>query len=146
MTKIFTIGTNGKSPRQFFKLLKDNNIDLLIDVRLNNKSQLAGFAKGGDDYLGYFLNDLFDIKYIHDPLFAPTDEILDDYHKDHDWDKYVVRFAKVIKDREFKKHFEKYYSKYKNVCLLCAEETAEKCHRRLVAEAVANDVKEIKHL
>ena len=146
MTNIYTIGANGKSPRKFFKLLKDNNIDLLIDVRLNNKSQLAGFAKGGDDYLGYFLNDLFCIKYIHDPLFAPTDEILDDYHKDHDWDKYVVRFNKLIKERKFKEHFDSNYSQYKNVCLLCAEETPEKCHRRLVAESIASSIKEIKHL
>lgn len=146
MTKIFTIGTNGKSPRKFFELLKSNEIDLLIDVRLNNKSQLAGFAKGGDDYLGYFLNDLFGIKYIHDPLFAPTDEILDKYHKDHDWNAYVAKFSQLTKERNFKKHFEDNYSKYKNVCLLCAEETADQCHRRLVAEAITNNKEEIVHL
>ena len=92
------------------------------------------------------MNDLFGIKYIHDPVFAPTDEILDDYHRDHDWDKYVERFNKVIKERKFKDRFDKEYSQYKNVCLLCAEETAEKCHRRLVAEAVADNKKEIVHL
>ncbi len=146
MSRIYTIGTNGKSPRKFFHILKDNNIDLLIDVRLNNKSQLAGFAKGGDDYLGYFLNDLFGIKYIHDPLFAPTDEILDNYHQDHDWNKYVVKFNKLIKERHFKEHFDKEYSQYKNICFLCAEETADQCHRRLVAEAIADNIKDIKHL
>lgn len=146
MAKIFTIGTNGKSPRTFFKLLKDNHIDLLIDIRLNNKSQLAGFAKGGNDYLGYFLEDLFDIKYIHDPIFSPTDEILDNYHKDHDWDKYVTRFNNLIRERGFKNYFDKKYAEYKNICFLCAEETAEKCHRRLVAEAVANNKGDIVHL
>lgn len=146
MTKIYTIGTNGKSPRQFFKLLKENGIDLLIDVRLNNKSQLAGFAKGGEDYLGYFLNDLFGIEYIHDPVFSPTDEILDGYHKDHNWDKYVVKFNKLIKERKFREYFNKKYSKYKKVCLLCAEETADKCHRRLVAEAISDDRRSIVHL
>ena len=146
MTKIFTIGSNSKSPRKFFKLLKDNSIDLLIDVRLNNKSQLAGFAKGGDDYLGYFLKDLFGIEYVHDPVFAPTDEILDNYHKDHDWNNYVAKFNKLISEREFKKHFEAKYSKYHNVCLLCAEETPDQCHRRLVAEAVSDIKKEVVHL
>lgn len=146
MTNIFTIGTNGKSPRQFFKLLKEHNVDLLLDIRLNNKSQLAGFAKGGDDYLGYFLKDLFNIEYIHDPVFAPTDEILDNYHKDHDWEKYVIRFNKLINERNFKEYFSKKYSKYKNVCFLCAEETPEKCHRRLVAEAIADNKKDIIHL
>ena len=146
MTKIFTIGANGKTPRRFFQLLKDNNIDLLIDVRLNNKSQLAGFAKGGDDYLGYFLKDLFGIDYIHDPTFAPTDEILDNYHKDHNWDIYVDKFNRLIAEREFKKHFKEKYSNYNNVCLLCAEETPNQCHRRLVAESIADDKGEIIHL
>ena len=146
MINIFTIGTNGKSPRQFFKLLKDNNIDLLIDIRLNNKSQLAGFAKGGDDYLGYFLNDLFNINYIYDPYFAPTDEILDNYHKDRDWNKYVLKFNQLINERNFKDYFYKKYSSYNNVCLLCAEETPEQCHRRLVAEAIVDNKENIKHL
>ena len=146
MINVFTIGTNGKSPRVFFKLLKDNNVDLLIDIRLNNKSQLAGFAKGGDDYLGYFLTDLFDIKYVYDPLFAPTDEILDSYHKDKDWDKYVSAFNKLIVERQFKKHFLSNYSSFKNICFLCAEETPKQCHRRLVAEAIADEPEKITHL
>lgn len=145
MTKIYTIGANGKTPKKFFQLLKENGIDLLIDVRLNNKSQLAGFAKGGDDYLGYLLS-LFDIKYIHEPLFAPTDEILDSYHKDHDWPKYVNSFKKIINDRKMKNIFDTKYSKYQKVCLLCAEERPEQCHRRLVAEAVAKDKGAIVHL
>lgn len=136
MTKIFTIGTNGKSPRDFFKLLKNNSIDLVVDIRLNNKSQLAGFAKGGDDYLGYFLNDLFGIKYIYDPYFAPTDDILENYHKDHDWDKYVVEFSSIIEKRNFKYYFNNKYSTFNKICFLCAEETPEKCHRRLVAESI----------
>ena len=138
MTKIYTVGTNGKSPREFFKLLKDNGVELVVDIRLNNKSQLAGFSKGGDNYLGYFLNDLFGIKYIYDPYFAPTSEILDDYHKDHDWNKYVAEFSRVIKSRNFKNHFDDKYSHFNNVCFLCAEETPEKCHRRLVAESITN--------
>jgi len=146
MSKIFTMGTNGKSPRQFFKLLKDNDIDVLVDIRLNNKSQLAGFAKGGNDYLGYFLNDLFGIKYMHDTIFAPTDEILNAYHENHDWNKYVEKFSKLIEKRDFKKHFLEKYSQYQNICFMCSEETAEKCHRRLVAEAVCESKKEIVHL
>ena len=77
MTKIYTIGSNGKNPKQFFSLLKENNIEVVIDIRLNNKSQLSGFAKGGEEYLGYLLNNLLGIEYIHDPFFSPTQEILD---------------------------------------------------------------------
>jgi len=145
MSKIFTIGTNGKSPKKFFKKLQDAKIDLILDIRLNNKSQLAGFAKGGEDYLGFLLK-FINVDYIHDPYFAPTELILDEYHKNNDWNLYVNRFNKLIKERNFKKYFiEKYSMKYKNICFLCAEETDEKCHRRLVAEAIVNN-SEVVHL
>ena len=174
MTKIFTFGTNGKSPKNFFEILTKNKIDLLLDIRLNNKSQLAGFAKGGDEYLGYLLNKITGIKYIYDPYFAPTDEILDKYRKDKNhiliedkeynssdiekaldkldkyrkdknWNNYVNGFNKIIETRNFKKYFQNKYNKYSNVCLLCAEETPEQCHRRLVAESIINK-KDINHL
>lgn len=138
MTEVYTIGSNGKTPREFFEKLKAAGIELVIDVRLNNKSQLAGYAKGGKDFLGYLLEKTVGIKYVHDPFFAPTDEILDGYHKDRDWGKYVAKFAKLIASRGFKSHFEEKYSGFKKVCLLCVEPTPEQCHRRLVAEAVAS--------
>jgi uncharacterized protein (DUF488 family) len=146
MTKIFTIGVNKKSPIKFFELLQNNNIDLVIDIRLNNKSQLAGFAKGGDDYLGYLLKEICGINYIHDTVYSPTDEILDNYHRDNNWNKYVNKFNTLIIERNFKKHFDNNYSKYNNVCFLCAEETAEQCHRRLVAESITTNKEEIIHL
>ena len=77
MIKLFTIGTNEKSARHFFELLKQNEVELLLDIRLNNTSQLAGFTKGGDDYLGYLLKKVANIKYIHDIRLAPTKELLD---------------------------------------------------------------------
>ncbi len=139
-TKIYTIGSNGKTPKQFFKLLKENKIDLLLDIRLNNKSQLSGFAKGGDDFLGYLVNEILKIDYKHDPYFAPTEEILDRYHKDSDWDSYVYSFNKIIKQRNFKEYFDKKYSSFERVCFLCVESTPEQCHRRLVAESIDKEV------
>ena len=138
MTEVYTIGSNGKSPKEFFEKLKAAGIELVIDVRLNNKSQLSGYAKGGNDFLGYLLREVAGIKYIHDPYFAPTDEILDTYHKNHDWNLYVSKFNQVIASRDFKSHFEKKYSQYPKVCLLCVESTPDQCHRRLVAEAVSS--------
>lgn len=139
MTKIFTIGVNGKSSKQFFEILKNNRIELVIDIRLNNKSQLAGFAKGGDDYLGYLLKEICRCEYMHDPYFAPTKEILDDYHLNNDWDLYVQRFNKLIKKRGFKEYFAKKYTKYGSICFLCAEKEADHCHRRLIAESIGNN-------
>ena len=146
MTKIFTIGSSGKTCEYFFDLLKKNKIDLLIDIRLNNKSQLLGFTKGGDDYLGYLLKELLNIKYVHDVYLAPTDEILNTYHKDGDWKEYVSSFDDLIKKRDIVKHFNDLYGEYSNVCLLCTEELPDKCHRRLVAENIATDKDTIIHL
>ena len=78
--KIYTMGFAQKSAEEFFSKIKNHKIELLIDIRLNNKSQLAGFTKGRD--LEYFLKEIADCEYIHEPLFAPTKELLDDYKKD----------------------------------------------------------------
>lgn len=145
MIRIFTIGTNGKSAKEFFETLRNNSIDVLIDIRLNNKSQLAGFAKGGEEYLGYFLDKICNIEYIHDSYLAPTEEILNKYHKDNNWSDYVEKFNLLIKQRNIREYFLKTYGSHKNICLLCAEKTAEQCHRRLIAEAIC-EKEEIFHL
>lgn len=145
MIKLFTIGSNGKTCKQFFELLKKNKIDLLIDVRLNNKSQLSGFAKGGDEYLGYLLKKICNIKYIHDPYLAPNSQILDKYHLDMKWDEYELEFDKLMRHRNVKQYFKKNYSNYTSICFLCVEEKPDKCHRRLVAECL-DDKSKIKHL
>ena len=145
MTKIYTIGANGKSAKEFFEIIKKNNIELLIDIRLNNKSQLAGFTKGGDDFLGFLLEEICNAKYIHDPYLAPTEEILNKYHDYKNWNEYVTSFSELIKKRNIKKYFFDRYSSFNNVCLLCSEITPEKCHRRLVAEELFNK-EDITHL
>lgn len=146
MTKIFTIGSNGKTCKSFFEILKTNNIELVIDIRLNNKSQLAGFSKGGDEYLGYLLKEISKTKYIHDSFLAPTGEILDNYHENHGWNEYVSSFNELMKKRDIKSYFWNRYSSYSNICLLCSEESPIKCHRRLIAEFVSKDKGMITHL
>lgn len=131
--KIFTIGFTQKSAREFFNKIKNNNIDLLIDIRLNNVSQLAGFAKGKD--LEYFLKEICDCEYAHDDVFAPTKTLLDSYRANKtSWREYEDIFAQIMSTRQIEERFKKLYSNYKNICLLCTEPTAEQCHRRLVAE------------
>ncbi len=129
--KIYTIGFTKKSASDFFELLMGSGAKRLIDVRLNNVSQLAGFAKKDD--LEYLLNKICGIEYVHLPELAPTKEMLNDYRKEHhDWDTYQSQFLALIDERRIEKL--EMRETVANGCLLCSEEKPEHCHRRLVAE------------
>ncbi|EKO3843046.1 DUF488 domain-containing protein [Vibrio harveyi] len=144
--KIYTIGFTKKNAERFFSLLKSNGVETLIDVRLNNVSQLAGFAKKDD--LKYFLKELCSINYIHMPVFSPTKEILDGYKKKSlDWREYESQFNQLLTERNVHNLFEPV--ELDGVCFLCSEHEADRCHRRLVAEFIAKNVDvdiEIEHL
>jgi uncharacterized protein (DUF488 family) len=129
--QLFTIGFTGKSAEQFFERLQKAGVRLLIDTRLNNVSQLAGFAKRRD--LEYFLKVIGGIAYVHDTELAPTDDILDAYKKKRmKWDEYEQRFNELLERRGLKEHRKP--ADFDRACLLCSEPTAEHCHRRLVGE------------
>ena len=115
MITLYTIGFTKKSAEQFFELLKDNNVKQLVDIRISNNSQLAGFAKGKD--LSYFVNQICGINYNHNVDFAPTKNLLDRWHKQ---DRDIIKKYGV-------KQFDK-------ACFLCSEESPEICHRRLLVE------------
>lgn len=129
--RVFTIGFTGKTARQFFTKLKEAGIETVIDVRLNNKSQLAGFAKKQD--LEYFLSEIAQIRYIYKPNLAPTKDILDGYRKKEiDWVEYERRFKNLLVERDIKNDITP--KEFDNACILCSEENPDKCHRRLLAE------------
>jgi uncharacterized protein (DUF488 family) len=135
MIKIYTIGFTQKSAKHFFDTLYDNGIEMMIDIRINNISQLAGFAKGDD--LEYFLDKIYGIKYVYRSVFAPTKELLKDYRdKVISWDEYIIIYNRMLDERNSCKNFLKDYANYNKVCLLCSEATAEKCHRRLLADRI----------
>jgi uncharacterized protein (DUF488 family) len=129
---IFTIGFTKKSAEAFFTRLKDAGVRRLIDVRLNNVSQLAGFTKKDD--LRYFTKAICNVEYLHLPELAPTAEILDPYKKakNGDWALYERQFIELMRSR----HIERTLSRdmLDGGCLLCSEEKPHHCHRRLVAE------------
>ena len=145
---IYTIGFTQKSAEQFFETIRQKNIKLLIDVRLHNSTQLAGFAKKKD--LKYFLKVICGCKYEHRKEYAPTKKILDDYKKEKiTWDNYEVQYNFLMDERKAVEDFETSYNGiYDAVCLLCAEPTPEHCHRRLLAEKIAEELDgaEIIHL
>lgn len=128
--KIFTIGFTKTSAQRFFTRLKDSGANKLIDVRLNNISQLAGFAKRDD--LRYFTGQLCGMGYEHVPALAPTQDILDEYKKNGgQWDAYAEKFLSLMS----KRHIEDLdRSQLDGGCLLCSEDKPHHCHRRLVAE------------
>ena len=132
---IYTIGFTKKNAKQFFEPLRENGVQLLIDVRLNNKSQLAGFTKDGD--IQYFLQEICNVEYVHCDEFAPSKELLKSYQAGQtSWAEYVTIFDEQMEKRGSYKKFLTRFSNYDKVCLLCSEPTPEQCHRRLVAEKV----------
>ena len=131
MTIIHTIGFTKKSLRDFIALLRSGGIETVIDVRLRNTSQLAGWSKFPD--FPYLLAEGFGIAYEHHPEFAPTAGLLDRYKKDRNWPGYERDFVRLMAERGLEQDGLDVLSK-RNICLLCTEERADKCHRRLVAE------------
>ncbi|HKR34716.1 MAG TPA: DUF488 domain-containing protein [Steroidobacteraceae bacterium] len=129
--KTFTIGFTKKSARRFFDLLRSSGAKRIVDVRLNNVSQLAGFAKKDD--LSYFLKEICGMDYVHVPALAPTQDMLDEYKKQRgDWQAYETRFLDLMKDRRIEETVSR--DLISDGCLLCSEDKPHHCHRRLVVE------------
>jgi len=132
--KLYTIGFTKKTARQFFESLKRAGVKRLVDIRLNNVSQLAAFTKKDD--LEYFANAICGISYHHFPQLAPTQDILDALKKHKgSWSNYEVGFRTLMEERHAIEKLDHSFFE-EPCCLLCSEATPEHCHRRLVAEAM----------
>jgi len=135
MVHLYTIGFTKKSARTFFGLLRESGATGLVDVRLNNVSQLAGFAKRDD--LEFFLEDLCGMGYRHIRSLAPTQPMLDALKKHKgDWSSYEENFFALMRERRVEQTLDP--TLLDNAVLLCSEEKPHYCHRRLVAEYLAN--------
>ncbi|MCF2151037.1 DUF488 domain-containing protein [Desmonostoc muscorum LEGE 12446] len=131
LVNLFTIGFTQKKAEQFFETLLNVGVKRVIDTRLNNASQLAGFTKKQD--LEYFLRKIGGIEYIHILDLAPTKDILDEYKKKQiNWAIYEQRFNQLITERKIEKKVS--LDLLNEGCLLCSEAKPHNCHRRLVAE------------
>lgn len=132
---LYTIGFTQKTAQDFFTLLSNAGVKRIIDTRLNNVSQLAGFAKRKD--LEYFLKVIADIEYVHILDLAPTQDILNSYKKEKgDWKTYEKSFLDLIKIRQIENVISP--KLLDGGCLLCSEAKPHNCHRRLVAEYLNN--------
>jgi uncharacterized protein (DUF488 family) len=133
---IHTIGFTGKPGSRFFELLRQAGASRVIDVRLNNTSQLSGFAKRDD--LRYFLKEILGIEYVHEPLLAPEKAMFTSYkHQRGDWKTYQRGYLALMKKREIEKRLDP--SIITGGCLLYSENQPHFCHRRLVAEYLRDE-------
>ena len=140
MIKLYTIGFTGKPAEKFFNLVINAGVKKIVDTRINNVSQLAGFAKGAD--LKFFAKEIGNIAYEHNVDFAPTKELLTRYrNKKMTWQEYEIAYLNLLDMRKIasKTDIEKLHEN----CLLCSEHTPEKCHRRLLAEYLKHVKKDI---
>jgi uncharacterized protein (DUF488 family) len=143
---IYTIGFTKKSAADFFGILQSNDIRRVVDIRLNNSGQLAGFTKSDD--LRYFLAVICGAEYVHEPSLSPTKELLTSRRDGRvSWAEYEQVFGQLMVERGVADTIDRSLFATPAV-LLCSEATADHCHRRLVAEylkAAWGDV-EIVHL
>jgi uncharacterized protein (DUF488 family) len=143
---VATIGFTQTTAEDFFERLTKSGVKKVIDVRLHNTSQLSGFAKADD--LAFFLKRIGDIEYLHQPLLAPTDDMLKAYKKEKgDWDVYRGRFLSLMAERQIEKRLTP--GMLDGACLLCSEPTPHHCHRRLVCDYLNskwNDSLTVRHL
>lgn len=140
MIKLFTIGFTEKSAETFFDLLQKSKVKKIIDVRLNNSSQLSGYAKGRD--LKYFAKEIANIDYVHIVDLAPTKALLSGYRKKLiNWEEYVYKYNNILKERKVLDSLD--ISSLDYSCFLCSEHKPDKCHRRLLVEYIKKENKEI---
>ena len=131
MITLYTIGFTKKTAEKFFTLLKNAGVRKIVDIRLNNASQLAGFAKGSD--LKYFAKTILGADYVHITDLSPTKELLKSYQdKETTWNGYVRVFSGLLESRHINEKYN--VEDFDNCCFLCTEDTPEQCHRRLVVE------------
>ena len=138
MPTLYTIGFTQLPLAEFVGLLRGAGADAVVDIRLRNTSQLAGWAKRDD--LAFLLREGFGIAYEHIPLFAPNDDLLDRYRADRDWDAYVPAYHTLLAQRPILALGRDLFARYHAPCLLCSEPTPDRCHRRLLAEYLAEQL------
>ena len=133
--RIFTIGFTQTTAEHFFERLRDAGVERVVDIRLRNDSQLAAFAKARD--LPYFLRELIGADYVHEPLLAPTPELLDSIKKHRgDWDAFRDEFTALMAERRIETELDPADFETPSA-LLCSEASAEQCHRSLVVSYLA---------
>lgn len=125
--KTYTIGFSGKTKEQFMDAINAAKVRRVIDIRLWRAARFVPWASGIN--LAAVLGD----RYLYMPELAPTKELLTGYKDGSiDWAGYEKVFNEILSARQVEKLFAP--QNLDDTCFLCSEKTADKCHRRLVAE------------
>lgn len=132
---IYTVGFTKKSAKEFFEALRRSGAKHLLDIRLHNTSQLAGFTKGRD--LEYFLKQVVNMEYHEVPILAPEDSLLKEYRKTKDWAKFEQQYLELVRRRQVERYIQPTWFE-EGAVLLCSEAKPKHCHRRLAAEYLVN--------
>jgi uncharacterized protein (DUF488 family) len=128
---VFTIGFTQKTAEQFFERLRAAGVKRIVDVRLNNDSNLAGFTKRS--HLPYFLTEILGIDYVEAPLLAPSKELFTKFKTNKGrWEDYQRDFNALLTERRIEDKIDP--ALLASGCLLCSEPEPDECHRRLVVE------------
>ena len=128
---VFSLGFTKKNAEQFFHLLRANHVKTVLDVRLNNVSQLAGFAKRDD--LAFFLREVANIDYVAMPDWAPTESLMKQYKSgDIGTERFEDDFMALMAQRNIERDVPR--ALLEHGCLLCSEHEPHQCHRRLVLQ------------
>lgn len=141
MPTLYTIGYERRPLSELIHALRNAAVDAVIDIRLRNTSQMAGYTKRDD--FAFLLREGFGVEYEHHPELAPTAEVLDAYREDTDWPGYVARFSALLAERPSVVVGQEVLGRYQAPCLLCYEASPEQCHRRLVAEYWRNHMPDL---
>jgi uncharacterized protein (DUF488 family) len=141
MPTVCTIGYTKKNLEQFITLLREAGVDAVIDIRLRNTSQLAGYSKRDD--LAFLLGDCYGIAYEHRQDLAPSADILDAHKAKPNWTTYERDFRALMAERQAQDIGREILARHQRPCLLCAEPEPSHCHRRLVAEWWAQQIPEL---
>lgn len=142
MPTLYTIGLQRRPLSDLIATLRRAGVDAVIDVRLHNTSQLAGYSKKDD--LAFLLQEGFGIAYEHHPELSPSEEVLRAYRKGEvDWKAFFAEVARLLAERRAETTGAQVMARYKAPCLLCAERSADHCHRRVVAEYWADHVPDL---
>ncbi|MCU5340120.1 DUF488 domain-containing protein [Bacillus cereus] len=145
MIKVTTIGFSKKNLKKFLELLKNAEVTCLVDTRLNNTSQLSGFAKKED--LRFILEELVGIKYIHRLDLAPTQDILSDFKaKKINWEEYTERYLTLLRERKVEEQIDELLGDNQIICFLCSEHKPHNCHRSLLTQYIKEHKEDIEIL
>lgn len=131
--QIYAISAYQISAQQFFKELLESQVDLLLDVRLKNQSQLCGFTKKAD--LAFFVPQICKAKYVHDLKFAPEAGLLDRYVKHWiTWEEYARRYKEKMEEQDVEQYFWDKYGHYKCICMLGTETKQRRSHTEVLLQ------------